>query len=84
VGGEALSEMEYADVVEETDGRYFRYMKAIGTKPMCLMCHGSTAQIPEPVKVLLNENYPHDAAINYKAGELRGAVSIKQPLHPAS
>lgn len=80
--GETLADMEYADVVEEQDGRYFRYMKAIGVKPMCLMCHGSPDQIPEPVKAVLKTDYPHDAAINYKAGELRGAVSIKQPLQP--
>jgi len=80
--GETFAEMEYTGVVKESDGSYFRYMKPIGTKSLCLMCHGTPDQIPEAVKAVLNADYPHDAAINYKAGELRGAVSIKQPIQP--
>jgi hypothetical protein len=55
-------------------------MKAIGVAPQCLMCHGSTEQIAEPLRVQLQTLYPHDRAVGYRAGDLRGAVSIKQPL----
>ena len=34
----------------------------------------------DEVKALLKERYPHDQAKGYKAGDLRGAVSIKRPL----
>lgn len=78
--GQPLDEMAFSEVVSEPDGRYFRFMKAIGVKPMCVMCHGDPKAIPEPVRAVLNEHYPHDQAVGYQVGELRGAVSIKQPL----
>lgn len=77
---EPLDEMTLAEVVSEPDGRYFRFMKAIGVKPMCVMCHGDRKAIPEPVRAVLSEHYPHDQALGYQVGQLRGAVSIKQPL----
>jgi hypothetical protein len=55
-------------------------MKPIVVQSKCLFCHGSSEQIPEPIRMVLKKHYPFDAAIGYKAGELRGAVSIKQPL----
>ena len=77
---EAFSEMTYAGVVAEGNRRYFRFMKPIGVKPLCLNCHGGPDEIPAAVQTLLNEQYPHDQAVGYSVGELRGAVSIKQPL----
>lgn len=53
-----------------------RYMKAIVTKPMCLACHGEPA---ESVKTALDENYPHDRATGYGAGEIRGAFHVTWP-----
>ena len=79
--GEHYAAMFHAEVVDEPGGRYFRFMKAIGVKPVCLMCHGSKDQIPAQVKSVLEKKYPHDQATGYRTGELRGAVSIKQPLN---
>ena len=79
--GEHYAKMSHAEVVTEPGGRYYRFMKAIGVKPVCLMCHGSKDQIPAPVKAVLEKKYPRDQAIGYRTGELRGAVSIKQPLN---
>ncbi|TCK17707.1 uncharacterized protein DUF3365 [Thiogranum longum] len=78
--GEKYSGMTHYEVVEEPAGKSLRYMKAIGTAPQCMVCHGSTAQIAQPVRERLNVMYPHDKAVGYKPGDLRGAVSIKQPL----
>jgi len=78
--GEGFDTMTYYEVVEEPGGRSLRFMKAIGVAPQCLMCHGSTEQIAEPLRVQLQTLYPHDRAVGYQAGDLRGAVSIKQPL----
>jgi hypothetical protein len=78
--GETFDKMAFAEVVEEKDGKYFRFMKAIGVKNQCLACHGDTANMDPAVKKLLNKRYPHDKATGYKAGDLRGAVSIKRPL----
>lgn len=58
------------------DGQ-FRYMKAIATGGLCLACHGSA--IPDDVRDLLDEHYPHDRARGYAAGEIRGAFSVVWP-----
>ena len=79
--GESLQNMVYSELVTEPNGKYFRFMKAIGVKPLCLTCHGSQSDIPEAVKAVLQERYPHDQATGYKPGDLRGAVSIKQPVN---
>lgn len=76
--GEAFSGMTHSEVVTEPAGQYYRFMKPIAVQPQCLLCHGPSDQIPEEIRSLLNKQYPFDAATGYKAGELRGAVSIKQ------
>lgn len=53
-----------------------RYMMAIVTKPMCLACHGEPQQ---PVKLYLDELYPHDRATGYEAGDIRGAFYVSWP-----
>ncbi len=78
--GEPIKGMYFSEVVNEPDGRYFRFAKAIGVKPKCLICHGAEADIPAPVRQHLKAQYPFDQATGYRAGELRGAVTIKQPL----
>lgn len=78
--GEALDKMEFSESTVEPAGRYFRYMKALPVQPMCLACHGAEEQISAAVKAALTEQYPHDLAIGYRIGEVRGAISIKRPL----
>lgn len=75
--GKPLADMEVAKVNDEADGRWFRYMKAIPTQPMCLQCHGQPADISEGVRALLAKEYPNDKAVGYRAGQVRGAISIK-------
>jgi Protein of unknown function (DUF3365) len=78
--GKPFAGMTHHEVVTEPDGQYFRFMKPIVVQSKCLLCHGSSDQIPASIRILLKQQYPFDRAIGYKAGELRGAVSIKQPL----
>jgi len=78
--GEPLKTMSFSEMVTEPNGRYFRFAKAIGVKPQCLTCHGSKNDIPSAVKQKLHQQYPFDRATDYRTGDLRGAVSIKQPL----
>jgi hypothetical protein len=78
--GETFAEMTHSEVVTEMGGQYYRFMRSIVVQPKCLFCHGSNDQIPDVIKSALKKQYPFDAATGYKAGELRGAVSIKQPL----
>lgn len=81
VQGEKFDTMNYYEVVDEPTGKSLRFMKAIGLAPQCVACHGSAEQIAEPVRAELQSLYPHDRATGYKPGDLRGAVSIKQPLY---
>lgn len=78
--GEKLDAMEYSQIVNEPGAQYYRYMKAIGTQPVCTACHGGADSIPANVKKALDKHYPHDKATGYSVGQLRGAVSIKRPL----
>jgi len=78
--GESYQNMIAGEVVEEGGARYYRFMKAIGVKPVCLICHGDKDTIPAGVKAGLAAEYPMDRATGYRQGELRGAVSIKQPM----
>lgn len=78
--GESYKKMSYSEVVAEPDGRYFRFMKAIPLQAVCVVCHGKLEDIAEPVRSALSEHYPHDQAVDYRVGDLRGAFSIKQPL----
>lgn len=78
--GEQYAKMSKTELVNESGKSYFRYMKPLAIKPVCLSCHGSDDQISDAVKVELDKAYPFDLARDYKVGELRGAVSIKQPL----
>jgi len=78
--GEKIESLEYSATIDEPRGRYLRYIKALPVQPMCLSCHGTTENIPEPVRAALAIEYPHDEATGYALGQVRGAVSIKQPV----
>jgi hypothetical protein len=47
---------------------------------MCTACHGSTEQITPSVKAKLEQMYPNDKAVDYKPGDLRGAVVVTRIL----
>lgn len=79
VNGEQGERLELWEAVSEPAGKYFRYLRAIPVQPLCLTCHGSPESIPDGVKARLEKDYPHDRAVGYSAGQLRGAVSVKLP-----
>ena len=71
-----------SEIFEEqvTDGRrVYRYAKPLLVEPMCLACHGRGEEIPQKVRRELDVRYPGDAATGYRAGELRGIVSVIIP-----
>lgn len=78
--GEKAEALEFSETVDEPRGRYFRYMKALPVQPLCLSCHGAAENIPDQVKAKLAIDYPHDRATGYDLGQVRGAVTIKQPV----
>jgi hypothetical protein len=78
--GEKAETLEAAEVVQEGEARYFRYLKALPVTPLCMSCHGPADQLGEAVRGLLAADYPHDQAIGYRLGQMRGAVTVKRPL----
>ena len=61
------------------DGKpVFRYMKAIPTAELCVVCHGS--DIDPYVDARIRELYPDDQARGFKPGDIRGAFTLSKPL----
>lgn len=65
--------------VEEPAGRMQRYMRAIPLAPQCVVCHGVQGTQSAELQAVLAREYPHDQAIGYQPGELRGAFSLRRP-----
>lgn len=76
--GEPMTDLIYADIVETADGKQFRFMKAIPTGSICMKCHGT--KIEPAVKAKLEELYPDDKALDYSAGDLRGAFVVTRDM----
>ena len=66
-------------IMRERDHIY-RYYKPLQIAKPCLKCHGARETIDEQVLNSLRENYPEDNALNYKLGDLRGAVRVRIKL----
>jgi len=88
MGGKA-NEIEIVELVQDPAGEYYRYLKPIVAEEGCLKCHGTEKDISQDAANALKLFYPKDKAINYKACDLMGAVSIKReksisppPEHP--
>lgn len=78
--GEKPETLEHFETVDEPAGRYFRYMKALPVQPLCLNCHGAPEAIPQGIRARLAAEYPGDRATGYRAGEIRGAITIKRAI----
>jgi hypothetical protein len=76
--GEKPDALEFAEVVEEPGGRYYRYLKAIPTGPLCVTCHGPVEQMSPAIVERLQKEYPHDRATGYAPGQVRGGVTVKR------
>jgi len=86
--GSTMPTMEYEATAftNEEDIEYFNYMRSVTIpgldKLPCLKCHGSiedgtvTADVLEAIEGL----YPYDMALGYKAGNIRGAWTVKIPV----
>lgn len=76
--GEKPDTIAKAEIVEEDGQKVFRFMKAIGTAPVCLNCHGG--DIKPEVADKLDSLYPHDTARGFNQGDIRGAFTLKKQL----
>ena len=76
--GEPVKTIEYSETTTHNGNRVFRYMKAIPTDDVCLMCHGK--QIPPGITARISELYPNDQATGFSRGDIRGAFSVVKVL----
>lgn len=73
--------IERAEVVTAADGRRERrYMRALPTQELCLACHGARASLSPAVSERLRTLYPADRAVDYRVGEIRGAMTLRQAV----
>lgn len=71
---------ESVEFVGQGPLRELRFMKPIVLGAMCTSCHGQPGEVPPEVQAALQEKYPNDTATGYRAGDLRGAISVTIPL----
>jgi len=78
VAGEDVRTMAYAEVLDAAGGTRYRFMKAIPTGELCLVCHGAT--IDSEIAAALDAAYPQDQARGFALGDIRGAFTLSKPL----
>ncbi|MDT8310266.1 MAG: DUF3365 domain-containing protein [Methylophaga sp.] len=71
-----IHELKFVAVSD--DGDTLPMMKAIGTEPVCLTCHGEN--IAAGLQAEINRLYPTDQATGFKQGDIRGAFSVVKYL----
>jgi hypothetical protein len=64
---------EYTAADGTKELRYYRPVPVMAT---CLACHGSGDQIPANVRAALQRDYPQDEAVDFREGDLRGAIVV--------
>lgn len=79
-GGADPMTLEVAEIVEEPQGKRLRYLKALPVQAPCVTCHGPAETLVGEVAAALRTQYPHDRAIGYRVGDVRGALSVKIPI----
>jgi hypothetical protein len=74
------SRLERAEVVVENGQPVRRYMRALPTQPLCLQCHGTPDKLGSGVAQRLGQLYPQDHGTGYSAGQIRGAMTLRQAV----
>ncbi len=64
-------------IIRRESSSEIHYFKSIILQPMCLNCHGTPGeQIQDATLARIQQLYPDDKAVNFKAGDLRGVWHI--------
>ena len=58
------------------DDTYKVYKAIFIDKEVCLKCHGDITKRDKKAYKIIQKDYPHDKATNYKMGDLRGAFVV--------
>ena len=75
--GANVAGLSFQETTGSGDARRWRYMKAIPTGPMCIVCHGSN--IDPALAEAIRTSYPEDQATGFTPGSLRGAFTVSHP-----
>ncbi|MBK7616559.1 MAG: DUF3365 domain-containing protein [Vitreoscilla sp.] len=79
--GESPATLERAEVVSNDQGKpQYRYLRALPVQELCTSCHGDAKAMNPGVKAKLATLYPHDQAVGYSPGQIRGAVALKKSV----
>jgi len=67
------------DIKVVKEGNVSRVYKPLISKQVCLKCHGSN--ISKAIQKAITTAYPHDQAVNFKEGSLRGVIVAELKNH---
>ncbi len=70
----------YEDLTTTSGEKTYKYMEPIIIKELCLHCHDTKDAIEPEVLVQIKRLYPNDKAMDYKTGDLRGAIFVTLPV----
>jgi len=73
------SKLERWEVVTENGQPVRRYMRALPTQQLCVQCHGPADKLGPGVAARLAQLYPNDRGTGYAVGQIRGAMTLRQP-----
>ena len=76
--GKDIDSLAWSETVSVNGKKEFRFMKAIPTGKICLMCHGT--EISPQIEEVLTDLYPADRAKGYGEGDIRGAFVVTRQL----
>jgi hypothetical protein len=75
----AAGESSPATYVQKVSEDEYRFYRALYLGEVCLQCHGESDSMDPGVLAALQERYPGDLALGYKAGDFRGVVRVSVP-----
>lgn len=78
--GKPIADLVWHQAVTVDGQPALRLMKAIPTDEVCLTCHGT--HVAPVVLEKIRSLYPHDEAIGYEKGDIRGAFSVTAAIRP--
>jgi hypothetical protein len=78
--GKLPAALDKAEVVTLGDREEYHYIRAPPAQEFCLQCHGTPDRITAQVREKLQTLFPEGKAVGYRAGEIRGAITIRKPV----
>jgi mono/diheme cytochrome c family protein len=66
--------------VRSREGDTVRLLRPLAVEGVCVTCHGARDAMPPALREALSARYPSDRAVDYRAGDLRGALWVEAPV----